>query len=87
MIFGELKKYYDTKSNSLDYDFKLRIYRAISWGIAAEKEDKLDEKIIKLWISFNALYGSGFTEFSEVNTFLESVIKVDKDKKLKKRFF
>ena len=85
MNFEELKKYYDTKANSLDYDFKLRIYRALSWGQAAELEDRLDEKVMKLWISFNALYGSGFNEFSDVSNFLESVIKVDKDKKLKKR--
>ena len=84
MTYTELKKYYDSKSNNMSFDFKLRVYRAISWGQASENEERKDERIIKLWISFNALYGSGFTEFSEVRTFLESVNNVDKNKELKK---
>lgn len=83
MTFNDLKKYFDSKNNIERYDFKLRIYRAISWGQAADNEKRLDDKIIKLWISFNALYGSGFTKFSEVSSFLESVIKLDKKNMLK----
>ena len=83
MTYNELKKYFDSKSSNMSFDFKLRIHRAISWGQASQNEDRADEKIIKLWIAFNALYGSGFTEFSEVKSFLESVTSVDKEKLLK----
>lgn len=83
MTFDELKKYYEARANSLSYDFKLRIYRAISWGQAAFDENGLDERFMKLWIAFNALYGSGFTDKKEVSFFLESIITVDKEKVLK----
>lgn len=83
MTYYELKKYFDANKNNMSFDFKLRIHRALSWSQGADTETRIDEKLIKLWISFNALYGSGFTEFSELNNFLGSVIAVDKDKMLK----
>ena len=79
MNYSDLKKYFDSKNSTMSFDFRVRIHRALSWGQAAEKEERLDEKLIKYWISFNALYGSGFTEFSEVEKFLGIVISVDKD--------
>ena len=84
MTFDELKKYFDSKSSNMNNDFKIRIHRALSWGKASTFEERIDEKLIKLWISFNALYGSGFTEFSEVRSFLENIISVDNDILLKK---
>ena len=83
MNYSDLKKYFDSKNSTMSFDFRVRIHRALSWGQAAEKEERLDEKLIKYWISFNALYGSGFTEFSEVEKFLGIVISVDKDNLLK----
>ncbi len=83
MNYTDLKKYYDAKSNDMSFDFRIRIHRALSWGKTAEKEERLDEKLIKYWISFNALYGSGFTEFPQVENFLGIVISVDKDNLLK----
>ena len=83
MSYSDLKKYFDSKNSTMSFDFRVRIHRALSWGQAAEKEERLDEKLIKYWISFNALYGSGFTEFSEVEKFLGIVISVDKDNILK----
>jgi len=83
MNYFDLKKYFDSNSQNMNYDFKLRLHRAISWGQASENENKLDEKLIKLWISFNALYGAGFTDFQDIKSFLESVIEVDKENTIK----
>lgn len=77
MIYDDLKKYYDSKINGLSYDFKLRIHRALSWAKAVNEEERIDEKFVKLWISFNALYGAGFTDKSDVSSFLESIIGLD----------
>lgn len=85
MTFNELKINFDSKSQSMNYDFKVRIYRALSWGQASMLENRLDDKLIKLWISFNSLYGSGFVDKKEVRAFLESLISVDNKKIFKNK--
>lgn len=85
MTFNELKIYFDSKSQYMNYDFKVRIYRALSWGQASMFENRLDDKLIKLWISFNSLYGSGFVDKKEVRAFLETLISVDNKKIFKNK--
>ncbi len=77
--YHEIKKYYESKKDTMTLDFKLRIYRALTWTKASIYEEKSDEKLIKLWISFNALYGSGFADKKGVDMLLKSINKVDKN--------
>ena len=56
-----LKRRYQNEKHNYNQDFRLRIYRALSWlAMADEKlslpEPELDCAFIALWIAFNAAY-------------------------------
>lgn len=83
MNFVELKKREDLAYavSQEKTDFTLRIHRAISWGLHAERSEGYDDKFIFYWISFNALYGrissSDFGEKASMKTFFNKLCGVD----------
>ena len=57
------------KNGQLPDNFALRIHRAISWGMRAEREIEDDDvRFILLWIGFNAAYVKDSDIFYNTNT-------------------
>lgn len=71
---------------------RVRIHRAISWLVRAEREtDDPDARYIFLWIAFNAAYASEFgfeqAERLLVKQFIDKLLGLDTDNKLHHALF
>lgn len=71
---------------------RIRLHRAISWLSRAEQEsDDPDAAFIFLWIAFNAAYAKQFgfenTERETLQAFIDTLVKVDANKRLNSAVF
>jgi Apea-like HEPN len=71
---------------------RIRLHRAISWLARAEREkDDPDARFIFLWIAFNAAYAKQFgfesTERETLQTFINTLVKIDSNKQLNAAVF
>ena len=71
---------------------RLRIHRALSWLIRSENEDAdPDLRFILQWIAMNAAYAREFgrdeTERTRARAFLEGMVMLDTDKRLRQALF
>ena len=71
---------------------RLRIHRALSWLIRSENEDAdPDLRFILQWIAMNAAYAREFgreeTERTRAKAFLEGIVTLDTDKRLRQALF
>lgn len=67
----------------------LRPYRAISWGLQAEKSNEIDIQFIFYWISLNSLYDLKVSESNEserykLNIFFQKIARLDIENKIPK---
>lgn len=88
----ELKSALKSKPDALTEATRVRLHRAISWLSKAEQEaDDPDAAYIFLWISFNAAYAKQFgfesTERETLQTFIDTLVKVDSNKQLNAAVF
>ena len=74
--------------DTLSRQHATRLHRAISWAEAADKysADK-DQAFLNLWIAFNSCYavendGAMISERRSFNIFIETLVSLDKEKKL-----
>ena len=77
---AELRELRDTMSQ----DHAVRLHRALSWLLAAEKYSNSDDDIsfVNLWISFNACYAIDNKDHRERDTFTDftnKIVLLDKD--------
>ncbi|GIW97160.1 MAG: hypothetical protein KatS3mg111_0493 [Pirellulaceae bacterium] len=78
--------------NGVEHPLPIRIHRALSWLEAAENDAapmRLDQRLVSLWISVNALYGRWDAQRCEpladgvaLRQFLDKVSKLDRDQVL-----
>ncbi|WP_293730079.1 HEPN domain-containing protein [uncultured Actinobacillus sp.] len=75
---ANLDKLYNKNKKQFNDNFRLKIYRAISWLTQANRLDDLDHKFITLWISFNAAYAKDLqiTRTGDKSTFLQFLKKI-----------
>lgn len=77
----EIDALYNANKKVFNDNFRLKIYRAISWLKQAEQLEPLDHKFITLWISFNAAYAKDLqiTRPGDKATFLQFLKKICKN--------
>jgi len=85
MNFQELHTLKKGKYPGLDPK-ALRVHRAISWGIEAEKEQSGDKKFIFYWIALNSAYADDKPyedERSARKAFFEKISDLDSDNRIR----
>ena len=60
--YADLKIKFENQKLNFPEEFKLKVYRAISWIKAAESSIDHDSKFLFYWIAFNAAYGGEITQ-------------------------
>lgn len=75
---ANIDKMYNENKKQFNDNFRLKIYRAISWLKQANELEALDHKFITLWISFNAAYAKDLqiTRTGDKSTFLKFLKKI-----------
>ena len=78
----DLNEYYRTYRNRYNDNFRLKIYRSLSWLEKAKSVEDLDTQFITLWISFNAAYADELSDISgdrnAFQEFLKQICLLDK---------
>ncbi len=88
--FKTLKDKQHNLQDGFPDNLRLRVHRAISWGLRAEKETKdIDVRFLLLWIGFNAVYTRIPAEFAKgdsgppdrnvFRSYFKTLIDVDKN--------
>lgn len=84
----KISLFYQENKKCFNENFKLKIYRSLSWLKSAENTEQLDIKFISQWIAFNAAYADELSNIQgDKNTFLDFLKKLcdyDTDKSLQK---
>lgn len=80
-----IDEFYIVNKKSFNDNFRLKIYRAISWLKQANEIENLDYKFITLWISFNAAYAKDLQivrpgDKATFLAFLKKICRYDTDK-------
>lgn len=83
-----ISSYYDSHKSEFNENFRLKIWRSLSWLKNAEHNEQLDIKFVSLWIAFNAAYADELSDIQgDKNTFinfLRSVCKYNTTNSLQK---
>lgn len=84
----EISILYRENRKCFSENFKLKVYRSLSWLRSAESTVQLDIKFVSQWIAFNAAYADELSNMQgDKNTFLDFLKKLcdyDTDKSLQK---
>ena len=85
MKFKSLKQHHREVRKEHPESLKLRVHRALSWLKAAEECNQIDQKLLLLWISFNAVYAQedeenlSLGEREKFKEFLGKLVRLDKE--------
>lgn len=85
-MLQQAQDYYTQQHKAFSDDFRLRVYRCLSWLHKADTvNDDLDSQFIYLWIAFNAAYARDFGyhttgDKDSFKRFINTLCRLDKQK-------
>lgn len=73
----KLSLFYQENQANFNENFRLKIWRSLSWLKNAASTEQLDIKYISLWIAFNAAYADELSDiYGDKNTFLDFLKRI-----------